>query len=93
VRATWGLKRVLAPIGARRCRKPPWYAIRMPGGVRGGRREASPYSILLSAPHKDINGQASPAMRPMSSARRELLYLYVVKALRIYPQHRSCPAT
>src|SRR3569623_89880 len=27
------------------CRKPPWYVTRTPGGVRGGRREASPYSI------------------------------------------------
>src|SRR5215472_15187946 len=26
--------------------KPPWYAIRTPGGVRGGDREEPPYSIL-----------------------------------------------
>src|ERR1700732_2378260 len=36
--------------GSPRCveprRKPPWYVTRMPGGVRGGRREASPYSII-----------------------------------------------
>ena len=26
--------------------KPPWYAIRMPGGVRGGDREEPPYSMI-----------------------------------------------
>ena len=29
------------------CRKPPWYAIRTPGGVRGALREGRPYSISL----------------------------------------------
>jgi hypothetical protein len=29
--------------------KPPWYVIRMPGGVRGGDREEPPYSIAPAA--------------------------------------------
>jgi hypothetical protein len=35
------------PRCAEPCRKPPWYGVRMPGGVRRGRREASPYSIMV----------------------------------------------
>ena len=47
--------------GVEHCRKPPWYVIRMPGGVRGGRREAPPYSIFF-APTKAGRGyRPSPA--------------------------------
>ncbi len=30
--------------------KPPWYVERMPGGVRGGGRKASAYSIIKINP-------------------------------------------
>jgi hypothetical protein len=38
------------PSGVERAEKPPWCAIRTPGGVRGGDREEPPYSILPWAP-------------------------------------------
>ena len=47
--------------GVEHCRKPPWYVIRMPGGVRGGRREASPYSIFFAATKTSRGYRHSPA--------------------------------
>src|ERR1700752_1597399 len=41
--------------------KPPWYAIRMPGGVRGGDREAPPYSI--SKNDRSAAGRAVPCAK------------------------------
>src|SRR5215472_8838805 len=38
------------PYRVERSGKPPWYVIRMPGGVRGGNRKGPPYSIRPWAP-------------------------------------------
>src|SRR5260370_16177153 len=37
---------VSPPYRVERSEKPPWYVVRMPGGVRGGDREEPSYSLL-----------------------------------------------
>jgi hypothetical protein len=46
----------LTLLALERCRKPPWYVTCVPGGVRGGRREASPYSICSADLGKGVEG-------------------------------------
>src|SRR6185437_15896823 len=70
-----------APRRVEPCRKPPWYEVRMPGGVRGGRREASPYSIRVGvAAAREIN--EIPAARQSTDESR-------VRAARMSQPGRS----
>jgi hypothetical protein len=53
--AAWQQERALTrslSCRAEHCRKPPWYVIRMPGGVRGELREELPNSIPFVRPVK-----------------------------------------
>src|SRR6202035_1662743 len=50
------------PYGVERAEKPPWYATRTPGGVRGGDREEPPYSIPSSR-------QSISLPQPLSSVK------------------------
>ena len=47
---------------AEHCRKPPWYVIRMPGGVRGELREGLLYSISLLQRRQVVDGRPEPVL-------------------------------
>ena len=55
-----------------RCWKPPWYVIRTPGGVKGGRREAPPYSMHDNAGNGLVLGRASGSPRRTDFLPRRL---------------------
>src|ERR1700751_2427212 len=48
--------------------KPPWHAISMPGGVRGGDREPPPYSIQPWAPASRCDKVVSASVDPPPSS-------------------------
>ena len=49
VRSPWTGRDDETSCRVEHCRKPPWYVTRTPGGVRGGCREAPPYSMHVLA--------------------------------------------
>jgi hypothetical protein len=49
--------------------EPPWYGIRMPGGVEGWRREASPYPDLGRVPTISCDG-AIAEIKPKADRSR-----------------------
>ena len=63
--AAWQQERALTrslSCRVEHCRKPPWYVIRMPGGVRGELHEGLPYSIALPQRRQGVDTGPSPGM-------------------------------